>query len=373
MKIDKDEALRVFEEEAASEATIPSEWRIRVERLSAASSANKTFIAVLGTALLAKAVDPTVDPFSLKGGTGPKGYSARSLCKDVLAANAPRLKIDLGVKGREPLNNQPFFAEDYISEDLPVKNAGREPLRLLLESLRALDAIKEPRAARAALRAFLRCRRAEFSAHEIGDKAGDALTEAALLRAIRAFVSENSESGKRAQAVAAGLLDTEFGTDRVVVGKVFDPSRHFPGDVVVRGEPLQATAGPFLELRDDRAQDNDTPAHSLCYEVRDKPVTANDLYHFTHRAMDHGVKRVVMLAVAHQHPLGEEQNDAIAWAAERGVRLYVYLDWERFVRDTMFRAQEGATPGAAYRAIFQRLSDLEVSPQGVNLWESLGE
>jgi hypothetical protein len=215
-------------------------------------------------------------------------------------------------------------------------------------------------------------RRIEAGAYEIGKEAGDNLTESTLLRAIKTFVSENSESGKRAQAVAAGLLDVEFGSHRVEVGKVFDPSRQFPGDVVVRNKPQAIAPGLLLEAQDSAADNYGTSTVALAYEVRDKPVTANDLYHFVQRVLDHEVKRAVMIAVASQPPLGTEANDAIEWAAKRGVRLYVYLGWEQFLRDSMFRAQDGATPGSTYRAIFQRLAQVEVSSEGVERWELLG-
>lgn len=372
MRINKEKALRILEEEAGSTAPVPKKWSDRIEALSAVAEGNKTFIAALGTALLAKSVEPHVDPFSLKDSTGPRGYSARSLCKDVLAANAPRLHIDLGVRGREPLNNQPFFAKNRISENLPVKESGREPLRLLLDALDALDSIKDPEEARAALRAFLVSRRVEAELDEIGTEAGDDLTEYKLLHAIQTFVSEDSESGKRAQAVVAGLLDVEFGSPRVEVGKVFDPSRHFAGDVVVKNKSQTVTPGLLLGVQDAASENYSTSTVAISYEVRDKPVTANDLYHFAQRVIDHNGKRAVMVAVAPQPPLvAKETNAAIEWAAKRGVRLYVYLGWEQFLRDSLFRAQDGATAGSAYRAIFQRLVQVEVSPEGIKRWELL--
>jgi hypothetical protein len=50
---------------------------------------NKTFVAMLGTALPAKATNSLADPFFLKTGSGtPGAYAARNLCKDVLATEA---------------------------------------------------------------------------------------------------------------------------------------------------------------------------------------------------------------------------------------------------------------------------------------------
>ena len=121
MKIDKHSALKVLEEESRNSGSCPNSWIELIDLISTEcqKDANKTFIALLGTALLARATDIRADPFSLKAGFGtPGAYSARSLCKEVLAANALRLRIDLGVTGREPLNNQPFFAEGRVHDNL---------------------------------------------------------------------------------------------------------------------------------------------------------------------------------------------------------------------------------------------------------------
>ena len=45
----------------------------------------------------------------------PGAHSGRNLCMRVLAAEAPRLRLDLGVGGREPLNNQPFFGSPSMA------------------------------------------------------------------------------------------------------------------------------------------------------------------------------------------------------------------------------------------------------------------
>lgn len=369
MEISKKDARQILEHESTSHAPTSPIWATYINALSeACHKESKTFIAALGTALLAKSVDPQVDPFSLKASTGPQGYSARGLCKDVLAAEAPRIGIDLGVRGREPLNNQPFFAEEKISLNLPVKASGREPLRLLVDALTALHAVTTTKEARTALRTFLALRRTKKHKHSIGAEAGDGLTESALLRNICTFVSADSESGRRAQAVAAGLFDIIFGRERVDTGRIFDPSRRFPGDIVVKlGSHLETTNAPQPEIE---AEPHYSPA-SLACEVRDKPISSNDLYHFVQRVIDHNGTRAVVIAVAPQSPLGREATAAFEWAAERGVRLQLYLGWEKIVRDAMFLAMEGETPGTAYRAIYRRLPEVEVSPAGTIHWESL--
>src|SRR5262245_27759407 len=92
---------------AQSNNPLPQAWLERAKKVGEFPS--RTFIAKLGTALLAKATEPRVDPFALKVRDLPTAYSARSLCKDVLVPCAVDAGIHIGTTGREPLNNQPFF------------------------------------------------------------------------------------------------------------------------------------------------------------------------------------------------------------------------------------------------------------------------
>src|SRR5690349_11063809 len=103
---------------ARSTSDLPAEWITRTRKVGIAPS--KTFTAMLGTALLAKATDPAVDPFALKARDIPNAYSARSLCKDVLVPLSVRANVNLGSTGREPLNNQPFFRHERVGPDMKV-------------------------------------------------------------------------------------------------------------------------------------------------------------------------------------------------------------------------------------------------------------
>lgn len=118
-----------------------------------AETSNRTFIAAIGTALLARATDLQVDPRALKVKGGAAGsYSARSLAKDVLAPEAMILGVDLGVYGREPLNNQPFFRYDFISPDMDVKPNARPALLAMCEVLERVAAAQSSADAEAGLR-----------------------------------------------------------------------------------------------------------------------------------------------------------------------------------------------------------------------------
>src|SRR5205823_8383150 len=56
---------------------VPAKWVERVERMN--DSPSKTYIAALGTALLAKATDPAVDVLTIKSKAGPRAYSMRGV------------------------------------------------------------------------------------------------------------------------------------------------------------------------------------------------------------------------------------------------------------------------------------------------------
>src|SRR5688572_12931091 len=126
---------------ASSSADLPPEWLERARKVGRAPS--KTFVAMLGTALLAKATDPRVDPFSLKTRRFRNSYSARSLCKDVLVPCAVDAGVHLGTTGREPLNNQPFFRHERVGPDMHVRPAVRPHLDYLCSTLQALAGLDQ--------------------------------------------------------------------------------------------------------------------------------------------------------------------------------------------------------------------------------------
>lgn len=310
-------------------------------------------IAMLGTALLAKATRLEIDPFSLKVGEDKNDntYSARALCKEVLAAEAPRLGIDLGVTGREPLNNQPFFGKDRVSRDLNVKGNAKGALAILCDILDAVGNIRAEKEARTALRSFLFVRESKRSLVEIEEGEGDNLSEADFLNLVQDFVCDDSEGGKRAQAVAAGLMDIIYGPERVKAARVNDPSRHAPGDVHIFDSKSQALP-------------------ERVFEVRDKPVSEEDIVNLIERARTAGVHKVAMLAVAgSQGPIESEQLKRKA--ENRNVRLGLFVGWYSFIREALFwSCLPHVAIGPAFRAIAQRLAELEVSEQGRAVWQS---
>lgn len=343
-------ALRILEAEVASTESTPREWDVLVSQLSdeCERGANKTFIAMLGTALLARATNVGADPFALKSGPGtPGAYSARSLCQHVLAAHAPRLKIDLGVTGREPLNNQPFFAEERVHDAMPVHSKAKAAFGILMEGLKRISRIETENEARGALRAFLQERVERRYKGNLVFLEESRFSASDVIAAIVTFVSTNSESGRRAQAAAAGLLES-MTPNLVEVSRVNDPDRHFPGDVNISED------GALIQA----------------FEIRDKAVNAPDVYHFIGKVAQTGIRRAGIVAVSPTQSQLDE-SDLIRFAAERGIAVQFFYSWHGLANAASFWFGEQAKWRNAMTAIHKRALELEVSEDGIRQWESL--
>lgn len=238
-------------DELLSEVWVERTWEI-------GGAANKTFVAMLGTALLSRATEPRIDPLTLKASAlaspGLEGYSARGVATEVLVPSAVRHGVHLGATGREPLNNQPFFAEDRVRRDMAT--AGRPYLERLVDFLEEIATMTAEEALYA-LAAFVAVRQ-EVAAQlrPVIEIEGRATTLPALIEAVDRFVTRDPEGGKRGQAFVAAALDAVF--DEVVTSRVNDPSRHGPGDV--------------------RTFDHDEVR--LAAEVKQKPVSETDVLLF---------------------------------------------------------------------------------------------
>lgn len=351
--IDLDRAALVFEKAAAEAApeTVDKTWLERVQKIShMCEAANmRTHIAFLGTALLAKSTDLTIDVFAIKATKHRGAYSARTLCHNVLVPRAAGLGIHLGVTGREPLNNMPYFRMERLDDGTRIHANARPIFEAVKEFARVLAAVKSEAEAQAALKAFIVVRREYQPLYAL--LAGQyKITPEELSRVITTFVSESSEGGRRAQAVVAGLLDVFAGPDRVACGRINDPSRHYPGDVAIRS-----------------SENGDS--WEKAFEVRDKIVSLSDAHLFGQRCLDLGVREGAIVAVARaQMPLPVEH--LLSWADERGMGMVIYDGWPPFVQQALFWS-ERPSPIAASEAvsfIHERLISIEVSPAGVLRW-----
>ena len=354
IKLDYKIARKVLLEASAlaEQGQASSRWNEHIERLSeACRSTPKTHIAFIGTALLARSTDQRIDVHSLHARAKPAGaYSARSLAKDVLVPLSRDLRVHLGVTGREPLNNQPYFHNDVVNRQMNVKGNARVALNLVCDLLDELSAIHDRGELLAALAAFIEVRRKYWATAQDYFAPETTFAFADLLKWIDSFVKVDSEGGRRAQAVAAGLMDVVEGDENVETGRVNDPDRHFPGDVAAYSRGKERKVVRVLE-------------------VRDKVLSESDLRVFASKASRFGVARAGILAVAPtQEPL--DLAGAQAEAAAEGVNLELFIGWTAFIRQLFFWLRGDAADPVrhAHERIYSRLVELECSAEAQSAW-----
>lgn len=358
MRLSKTRAAQIFREEAAAAegGPIDAAWQAKVQALSikCPHGEGATHIAFLGISMLARAVDETVDLKAIKptrSPGNPRAYSARPLCHTVLVPLSTELGVHLGVTGKEPLNNQPYFRIGTIGDGTPINGSARDGFDLtvsLVEELQALTSAES----RAALRAFIAVRRTFHPVYALS--AGDlTVTPFTLGRCIHALVSEDSENGKRAQAVVAGLFDAVYGPTRVECGRVNDPSRHHPGDVCVRGAA-------------------DAERWEKAVEVRDKLVNPHDVRVFLAKCLSMGVREAAVVMAA-QGQQSMDHAPLMAWALTRGLGLTLFYGWSELTEQVLFWSPEPSPEVVALvvESVEQRLMALEVSAAAYAEWGRL--
>lgn len=358
MKIDDAKAASVVREEAAAidkGDAIDAAWAAKIEKLSElCAESSKTHIAFFGTVVIAKSVNRDADLFAIKpehARDNPSSFSARILSENVLVPLSAELGFNIGTTGRQPLNNQPYFRMTRLGDNTPVHRKSLPAFTYMTELVKEVSALKDEAEARAALRAFIAVRKGYQLRYK--DKSGDAtITPEQLATAVAGFVSANSEGGKRAQAIVAGLMDVFAGVDRVESGRINDPSRKYPGDVCVRAEGSEIW--------------------EKAIEVRDKPVSANDVQIFAKKCVDMGVREAAVVMVADK----QEKLDAAAlnaWATDFGVGLTLFHGWPDFIDQVLFWSKL-PKPDAASEAlglIHDRLIIVEATPEAVVLWDEM--
>lgn len=346
-------------------AALSPTWLSKIQHFSTLceEGSSKTHIAFLGTAILAKAVNPESDLFAIKpkhAQGNAQAYSARTLCHGVLVPLAAELGFSLGVTGREPLNNQPYFRMNYLGDDTPVHAGGRAAFDFMLELVRELQTATASEALEA-LRCFVFVRRSYLASYS-HSTTQSSLSFPEFVAAVENFVDNNSEGGRRAQAVAAGLFDVFAGPLNVESGRINDPSRKYPGDVCIR-----ATTMPF-EVREVAAPIQWEKA----VEVRDKPVSASDIQIFAAKCLSMGVREAAVLMVSPEQPELDQQL-LQSWAATFGLGLTLFNGWAQFIDQVLFWTTKPKPEliSEAVSRIEKRLAGVEALPNSLTLWREL--
>jgi hypothetical protein len=356
IRIDKPAAAALVKKAAveAAKGPIDANWEQKIEKLSrlCAEGVSKTHIAFLGTSIIAKAIAPTADLFAIKpdhAPNNPTAYSARTLSEQVLVPLAAELGFNIGVTGRQPLNNQPYFRMTSLGDDTPVHTGGKAAFDNMVSLVEELQKGSQQQA-QAALVAYIAVRRRyqpRYGAHS----GGASISPEQLVTEVTKFVEQNSENGRRAQAIVAGLMDTTVGVERVESGRINDPSRKYPGDVCIRAV-------------------DETEGWEKAFEVRDKPVSFSDVQIFAKKCIDMGVRSAAVVMVSAQQTKLDGTKLA-SWANDFGIGLTLFYGWQAIISQALFWSHDptpvSATKAAAF--IHERLVAVEVSPAAVELWQ----
>lgn len=228
LTIQPDRAVRHLEEalrRARDESYQVSElWLDRLTELEAWKG-NKLAITVFGTAALAKATEPEVDPLALIDRSGdPHSYNARTFAREILAPQAKRLGILLGTGAPDPLAGSPWFGPERIDRIDKWRPSARPRADNLIGWLAAMTS----QSAEEALVAFA-LRRSEANQRQLDRRvearidAGSTVSLTELSEAMDRFIQRKPEDGKRGAAAAAAAFS---GAGRqVVVRPVNNPGQ----------------------------------------------------------------------------------------------------------------------------------------------------
>jgi hypothetical protein len=330
---------------AESDAELPQLWINRVERIGDCPS--KTYVAALGTALLAKASDPRIDALTIKSKAGPRGYSMRGVAK-VLVEKAPTYGYHLGRRGPEPLNNQPWFGADRVDRFENVRQDTLPFHRDLVRWLIDLNSATE-KDALDALAAFLRLRTAFAEAERAasaGIGAGPASDLSSLVESLRIFLNDDSEGGRRGQSLVAAALDLVY--DEVHLAPINAPAET---DVSVTDE------GQLL----------------LGVEVKQKPVEEATAFHLAEEVAGRGADKAILVALAPDQRLLDRERVRRQSLDEFGVLVAIWEGVQELVTQAVLASHLSARDFAAeLPAVYlRRMQSHGVSLNGQRYWSDL--
>lgn len=258
---------------------LPIDWLDAASDLGGCPS--KTLITGFGAALLAKATDERVDPLSIKSDYSSRSFSLRNLCHSVLVPMSRCLSpsFDLGTTGSEPMNNQPYFRYDHLTEVERVAARARPFLEKMKVWLEHLDQLGRDEAL-SALAAYIRIRGTAAQATDgaVALRRAGGIRPRQLLSIVERFVGEGvTHRPARLQALVAGLLACSSSTD-VSQQLLNDPSRRFPGDIHMP---------------------HDAPR--MCVEVKTRPMRQDEAQQFVDACQQAGVQIAWVVVLHGEH------------------------------------------------------------------------
>lgn len=320
MKVDEGQAKQRVADAyrlANGSSQLPTEWTERFERLAS----ERTYTAILATALLARSVSSKAEPRILMVRAGPQGYSARHLFTHVIFEECKRLDVPLGTIGREPHNNQPFFGNAQIDEVVRGRvDPGRLPtFDSFVESIDAVGQLS-PAQALAAFASFLRFRLRVNPRVRVELEEGS-YDLSAIRRELGTFLRTGVEGGRRGEAFVAACLDLWYEHVSVNV-KANDPSRHLPGDVgVFKNEAAMRSFDPSAVI--------------FLAEVKEREASDGEILQFAENVAAQGVRRAAYFLLSPRQPSADFQSVADGVWRRHGVSVAVFAGAGQVLADVI--------------------------------------
>ena len=237
-----------------------------------------------------------------------------------------------------------------LKDGTPVHKNSKPAFKMMLGLIDELSQIKSEASAKKILASFIFVRTMAKKSLKMLDCLV-AVSPETLAIIIETLVQSDSEGGKLAQAVTAGLVDVFAGEDCVESGRINDPSRHYPGDVCVRNRENK----DIIEK---------------AFEVRDKPVRLSDIHIFGQKCLKLKVREAAVVMVSQT----QEQIDTRAvseWATNLGIGMTLFFGWPELVEQVLFWSKLPKMDAAmlAARQIEKRLISVEASEEALLIWQ----
>jgi hypothetical protein len=265
----------------------------------------------------------------------------------VLVPAARELGFSIRNTGREPINNQPFFRYDHMTQIDSVKD--RPAFDQFMSGVSKIDELDQSQAL-AAFAAYLRV--AISAAKQLRDYSVDPddLTFQKIVQIVNVFLGEKVDRPARAQALVAAAFDVTH--DDVRSRRLNDPSRDYPGDV--------------------QAYSADKPI--LAAEVKTKTVRPTEVEGFVSSCRSANIERAFMIVIlAGGQPL--PASDLREKAQEVGVLLTVIENAEDLLLD-VFGWSDTPLSEALPKftvATLERLKEIEATEGSLQRWVELAE
>ncbi len=313
LKIDHSTAERVLKEateKVKSQRPYKTESPLSDSIGKVISGTHLTFRYILLTGLLAKAVEPKINPLCLQAGAPLKGaYDARSLCHKVIVPNEQSL-----LSGKLGGSNEPFLNKPARFTHLSVENAVRkgsdlETLKLVISILGNAVLKKE------AVSALQDCifhilQRQERAIVGTSERALSSADNSCAIKNILDIFLSKSYEGETSVIVVGTLLKMLYAAD---------------AEVAVKTHPTNEAGSSSKEVCDIDIVSQDKTLMGA--EVKDKNYSQHDIAHAVNKAVESGLTKMMFIK-------GRSAKTSPAYVSPEGFNLHI-LEIDSFIETTL--------------------------------------